>query len=105
MENIQSNLVTEFQSMFGSQPNGDSPIECEKWRRLCQVIVAERDRLREQLATTSAKLNEYRLLANAMTREKFQFGTKEELMAQCGDGEPTIEQIILQLEQQLGKTA
>jgi hypothetical protein len=96
---------SEFQSMFGSSPNGDSAVECQKWQRLCETMLAERERLREQLTAANTKLTEYRLMLNSMMCEKYQFVAKEELLARCGDGEPTMEELIIELEQQLGKTA
>src|SRR5688572_3912534 len=85
-----------FQAHFGAPPGSqDAKTECEKWQRLCDELLADRERLRAEL--------EKARLDRICKDFKPQF-TMEEVYSQV-DRETTIEQIITELEHAAEKKA
>jgi hypothetical protein len=58
MSNPIQNIPTptgEFQAYFGGPPSSDLAAECKKWETLCGELLAEREKLRGQLAQVSTE--------------------------------------------------
>lgn len=85
----------EFQAHFGTAPGTqDAKAECERWQRLCAELLAERDRLRTELAKEQAA-HERTVLA--MMRDEVDPNlTREEIYASI-DRETSFEQLIEEL--------
>jgi hypothetical protein len=88
-----------FQSHFGSQPGSpDAAAECRKWASLCEELLAEREKLRAELAKAQALTEMYgNALLQQFAEDYEPTFTKEEALA-CLDVKPTIEEIIAELE-------
>jgi len=79
-----------FQAQFGAPPGSqDAKTECEKWQRLCDELLADRERLRAEV--------EKGRLEKFCNDFKPEF-TMEEIYAQV-DRETTMTEIIAGLEQ------
>jgi hypothetical protein len=85
-----------FQAYFGAPPGSqDSKIECENWQRLCDELLADRERLRAELE--KARLDK-------ICKDFKPTFTMEEVYSQV-DRQTTIEQIIAELEYAAEKKA
>ena len=81
-----------FQAHFGAPPGSqDAKAECEKWQRLCDDLLAERERLRAELE--KRRLEEF-------FKEPIPDRTMEDVYAQI-DREASIDQIIADLKMEL----
>jgi hypothetical protein len=86
------NSAREFQARFGVPPGSQDPaVECAQWQRLCAELLSERTLLQAQLdrARLAALCKDFRLDL-----------TMEEVYAQV-DKETSLEQLIVELENQL----
>ena len=82
----------EFQAQFGAPPTGhDAKAECEKWQRLCDKLLTEREFLR-------VELEKERL--DRICKEFIPTLTMDEVYAQI-DRETTLEQLIDDLQKEL----
>ena len=80
-----------FQAHFGIAPGSQDPkADCEKWQRLCDELLAERERLRAELE--KARLDEF-------CKGFVPTLTMAEVYAQV-DRETTIEQLIADIERE-----
>ena len=81
--------ISMFQAQFGSPPGSqDAKNECEKWERLCNELLADRERLRAELE---------RVRLDKICKDFKPVFTREEIYAQV-DCETTIDQLITELE-------
>jgi hypothetical protein len=89
----------EFQAHFGGPPgSSDLAADCKKWENLCGELLAERQRLREDLAKTQSEREQYlKSLYHLLCKDYVCPYTKEELFANA-IFEPTMEEIIAELE-------
>jgi len=87
--------VGEFQAHFGATPGTlDAKAECEKWQRLCAELLAERDRLRAELAKEQAA-HERTVLT--MMRDEVDPNLTMEAIYASIDRETSFEQLIAEL--------
>lgn len=86
----------EFQAHFGGPPGSvDAVAECKKWEKLCAELLAEREKLCDELAQMGRM---YDACAKSLYQLKFEdyeppVITDEEALA-CLDENPTLEEII-----------
>lgn len=89
MSNHNVTAGSIFKAHFGASPGEhDAKVECEKWQRLCDELLAERERLRAQLE---------RARLEAFCKEPQPNLTMEQVYAQV-DRDTTIQQLIAELE-------
>lgn len=88
----------EFQAHFGGAPgSSDFAADCKKWENLCAELLAERHRLREELAKAQTERDGfYRALMRAECENYVCPYTMEELLANA-IYEPTIPEIVAEL--------
>lgn len=98
-ENLNGTGTDPLRARFG-MPAGTQPPEAERqqWEQLCRELLQEREQLRTELAATKAKCERYLLYLQAQSAEEINL-TIEEVLAREGQ-EPTIEQLIAELEQE-----
>ena len=92
----------EFQAHFGGAPGSpDAVAECKKWEKLCAELLAEREKLREELAQMGRM---YDACAKSLYQLKFKDYeppeiTPEELKAALAsvDDKPSIADFIADL--------
>lgn len=89
----------EFQAHFGSAPGTtDAVAECKKWERLCAEVIAERERLREELAKAQRDCDLYRKsLFREMCKDYKPDYDRSVAFAHLDDT-PTVQEIITELE-------
>jgi hypothetical protein len=83
--------IAVFQANYGSPPGSqDAKADCEKWERLCDELLIQREGLRTELekARLDAICKDFKLEL-----------TMEEVYAQV-DRETTLEQLIAELERE-----
>jgi hypothetical protein len=106
METTMSNILPsaptatgEFQAQFGSPPgSSDLTAECKKWEKLCGELLADRQKLREELAKLRAERDAYyKALMRAECENYVCPHSKEELFANA-IYEPTIPELLAELE-------
>jgi hypothetical protein len=94
-----STAVGVFQAQFGAPPGSqDAKAECEKWQRLCDELLADRERLRADRERLRAEVERRRL--DEMCKHYKLNLTMEQVYAQV-DRESSIEQVIAELEREL----
>lgn len=97
----------EFQHHFGGPPGaGDVAADCKKWEQLCGELLAEREKLRDQLERMRTERDRYRkslghLVCKDLLEPEF---TKEEMLAFV-DRAPPLEELIAELETDARKRA
>ena len=102
--------IGEFQSHFGSPPgSSDTAGECKKWERLCAELLAEREKLRQDLAEARTERDDYLRAVYALLRKEdtppdFTREEVEEAMAHLHD-RPTIRDLIAEFEREIGSSA
>ena len=89
----------EYQSHFGGPPgSADAVAECKKWEDLCADLLAERRKLREDLATAQSQRDQYlKSLYHLSCKDYVCPYTKEELFANAVY-KPSIEDLIAELD-------
>lgn len=89
----------EFLAHFGGPPgSADLAADCKKWEKLCGELLAEREKLRDELAKTQAERDGYvKALMRAECENYVCPFTKEELFANAVY-EPTIPEILAEVE-------
>ena len=97
---IATQAVGEFQTLFGAPPGTlDPKAECEKWQRLCAELLADRERLRAQLARERAAHE--RTVLESMRAEIDPSLTMEQVIAQIDRTTP-LEKTIADLKRESG---
>jgi hypothetical protein len=95
----------EFQKRFGIAPGSqDERVELERWKQLCQELLAERDQLRVELARVQKNHDMYHEAFGALMKKelaKYAF-TKESLLAESA-GQPSLQQLVAELERDEGR--
>ena len=88
----------EFQAHFGGPPSSSDPAaDCKKWENLCADLLAEREKLREDLAKVQIERDQYlKSLYHVLCKDYVCPYTKEELLANA-IYEPTLEEIVAEL--------
>src|SRR5438105_2677488 len=91
--------ISEFQAHFGTPPGAqDAAGECKKWAQLCAEVIADRDRLRAELAKTQAERDAYlKSVYHLMCKDYVCPYTKEELFAMAVYEGPTLRELIAEL--------
>jgi|ERR1017187_9844225 hypothetical protein len=95
--------VGEFQAHFGGPPgSSDLAAECKKWEKLCGELLAEREKLREELAQMGRMYDAcakslFHLKCKDYSPPDF---TEEETAAALAhvDDKPTILELIAELQ-------
>ena len=96
MSEVNRSAAGEFQAHFGAPPGGkDARSDCEKWQRLCEELLAERERLRAQLA--NEKASREKAVLDAICKDYTLPLTMEQVYALV-DKETTMEQLMAELE-------
>ncbi len=92
----------EFQSQFGGSP--DAAADCKKWESLCADLIAEREKLRKELARSQGERDQYLKSLYAFLRKEWSPPnfTREEVFAHLDD-RPSIHEVIAELERGLEK--
>src|ERR1043165_7218970 len=99
--NTNPTAIGTYQAQFGAPPGSqDAKAECEKWQRLCEELVAEREKLRVELA--KAKAEQEKIALRMMFQEFISMPklTMEEIYARV-DRTTSLEQIIADLRREL----
>lgn len=97
---VSSPFTHEYQTRFGAPPSAQATeAELARLVELCKEALAERDRLRAELADAVQERDEYRKTILAMLPPEPVEDTKEELFAQLGQG-PSLRELIVELEQE-----
>lgn len=93
----------EFQTHFGTPPGLPDPVaECKKWEKLCGELLAERQKLREDLANTQVERDRYiKSVSHLMSKDYVCPYTDEELLS-CVDRQPPLRDLIAELERDVG---
>jgi hypothetical protein len=61
----------EFQSHFGTAPGLPDPVaECKKWENLCGELLAERQKLRDDLANAETERDRYLQIALSLRGQR-----------------------------------
>ena len=90
--NTSPTAVGVFQAQYGAPPGSqDAKAECEKWQRLCDELLAERQRLRSELE--KARLQQ-------IFNEWGPIPSMEEVYAQV-DRQTSLDEIIAQMKREL----
>jgi hypothetical protein len=99
-----STPTSEFQSHFGNAPGlPDAAAECKKWESLCAELIAEREKLREELDRSQEQCELYRKsLLYQFAKDYQPTFTKEEALAHA-DGRPTLQELISELDEQYAR--
>jgi hypothetical protein len=90
----------EFQAHFGGPPGStDAVAECKKWEKLCAELLADREKLREELALTTRL---YEACSKSLAQLQFKDYeppeiTNEQALA-CLAENPTLDEIIEKLK-------
>src|SRR4051794_16177457 len=108
MEGVMSTPVetgtqwaSEFQARFGAAPGAQTAeAEREKLIALCNELLADRERLRAELAAARAERDDFRQGILVLTRKEFPF-SKEELLAQVSRG-PSLRELVNELKKDAG---
>lgn len=92
----------EFQAHFGGPPgSSDLVAECKKWENLCADLLAQRQKLREELAKAQAERDRYEKALMRTECENYVCPyTKEELFANA-IYDPTIPDLLTETEAEL----
>ncbi len=94
----------EFQLHFGTAPDSsDAAAECKNWEKLCGELLAEREKLRTELAKSQRESASYRKSLIHLLRKDFNDDFDVNLAFAHLDDKPTIEELIAELEQAPGK--
>ncbi len=90
--------IGEFQAHFGGPPSAsDLAADCKKWEKLCGELLAERQKLRAELAKTQIERDEHlKSLYHFLCKDYVCPYTKEELFANAVY-EPSMEELIAEL--------
>ena len=103
---VQSNPtpIGEFKAHFGGPPGStDLAADCKKWENLCGELLAEREKLRAEMAKLSRESETYRKSLIHMLAKEFKPGFDVELAFAHLNDKSTIEEIIAELERSPGK--
>jgi hypothetical protein len=94
----------EFQAHFGGPPgSSDLAAECKKWENLCADLLAQREKLRAELAQMC---REFDICKKSLYHLVFKNDAADfdlELALSHIDDKPTLEELIAQLEHAPGK--
>jgi hypothetical protein len=92
----------EFQAHFGGPPgSSDLVAACNKWEKLCTDLLAQRQKLREELSKTQAERDGYqKALMRAECENYISPYTKEQLFANA-IYEPAIPELLGEIEAEL----
>jgi hypothetical protein len=95
--------IHEFQSHFGTAPGLPDPVaECKKWENLCGELLAERQKLREDLANAETERDRYlKSLYHFVGKDYVCPYTDEEMLA-CVDREAPLRELIADLQLDMG---
>ncbi len=89
----------EFQAHFGGPPGtADVAAECKKWEKLCGELLAEREKLRAEMAQMRREYDACKksLFHLAFKDDKFDYD--REIAFAHLDDKPTLEELIAELE-------
>ena len=93
MQNLPSWLPSEFEGRFQSTSgSGAVKKELARWQELCRELLAERERMRAELAQVREERDQYIQRVYYLIREDVPF-TREEVFASLGKS-PSIEDWI-----------
>ena len=96
--------VGEFQAHFGTPPGAmDAVAECKKWEKLCAELLADRQRLSEELAKTQTERDAYQKNLYHLLCKDYQPDFDREIAFAHLDDKPTIQELVAELEAGAGK--
>ena len=96
--------VGEFQAHFGTPPGAlDAVAECKKWEKLCGELLADRQRLTEELAKIREKCDAYQKNLYHLLCKDYKPDFDKEFAFAHLDDKPTIQELIADLEAGAGK--
>lgn len=107
MAHINGKAAQEYFARFGADPNSKDPsAELVRWQEMCQALIDERDRLRDDLADTRKMLRDANKaitsLLPPMDEETKRLANLplEEPLAMC-DKEQSIEDFLAELDRSI----
>ena len=106
MSNLSQSISTptgEFQAHFGGPPgSADLTADCKNWESLCGELLAERQKLREELAKSRRERDQYlKSLYHFLCKDYKPDFDRETAFAHIDD-KPTIQELIAELERTPG---
>ena len=94
----------EFQARFGGPPGSSGlAADCKNWENLCGELLADRHKLREELARSQRERDQYlKSLYHLLCKDYKPDFDRETAFAHIDD-KPTIQELIAELERAPGK--
>ena len=89
----------EFQTQFGGPPGfSDAGAECKKWEKLCGDLLAEREKLRLELAKKHGECELYRKSLFHLKCKDYKPDVDEAIGFAHLDDNPSVLELITELE-------
>jgi hypothetical protein len=93
----------EFQAHFGTPPGLPDPVaECKNWEKLCGDLLAERQKLREDLANAQTERDRYMKSLSYFVGKDYVCPYTDEELLSCVDRQPPLRELITELERGMG---
>lgn len=105
MATVSGKALHEYRSHFGEPPGvNETPSEQQRWQQLCQELLEQRDRLRQELAQSREEAELYRRALQKLLpvndAEHFNLGYEE--AKKLAAKEPPLEDLIADIERSFG---